>query len=88
MDKFAASLVGVGALTTRKNVEISIVDGCKNSKCIETGRRGCRPLPDGAYLCETVAMFTKLWYNKEKKGGEINEIQERTRAEQKIENTH
>ena len=30
-------------------------------------------LLEGAYLCEAVEMFTKLWYNKIKKRGELNE---------------
>ena len=35
-----------------------------------------------------LALPTNLWYNERKKGGEISEIQKRTRTEQKIENTY
>ena len=31
----------------------------------------CALLRAGAYLCETVEMFTKLWYNKAKNGGDF-----------------
>ena len=28
---------------------------------------GASSLPEGAYLCDTVEMFTNLWYNESKK---------------------